>query len=76
MGRRRRTDTVAGTTERGVKTLRTHTGLIFNKITQPKADALTLAEDTVIDYCIFDFRSIPLSEQDEIVRVGEAIDPF
>lgn len=47
--------------------MRTYTGLIFNKITQPKADALTLADDTVIDRCIFDFRGIPLSEQDEIV---------
>lgn len=47
--------------------MRTYTGLIFNKITQPKADALTLVEDTVIDRCIFDFRSVPLSEQDEIV---------
>lgn len=47
--------------------MRTYTGLIFNKITQPKADALTLVEDTAIDRCIFDFRSIPLSEQDEIV---------
>ena len=47
--------------------MRTYTGLIFNKLAHPKADALTLVEDTVVNHCIFDFRNIPLSEQDEIV---------
>ena len=47
--------------------MKTYTGLIFNKLAHPQADALTLVEDTVINCCIFDFRNIPLSEQDEIV---------
>ena len=45
--------------------MKTYTGLIFNKLAHPKADALTLVEDTVINCCIFDFRNIPLVEQDE-----------